>query len=274
MTEEVKVEDKATDAGTKEATPVEPTVELSPVEQKALEQGWVPQDQWQGDPEAWRPAKEFVERGELYKSIHSTKRELKQTQAALQAQMRHHELVFQKAYEKAYKELRDQKRQAMKEQDFDQLQEVEAKIENLQVEHQQEAAQLQAAKQVASQPAVAPEFQAFLDKNPWYTQDPELNLEADLIGSNFIRFGGSKDQLFNHVEKEIRKRHPDKFGLARPKVAAPSAVAAPSRKAATKGELTINDVPEHMKEVIENFAASSGISKADYIKELKRIGAI
>jgi hypothetical protein len=31
--------------------------------------GWVPKDEWDGDPEQWRPAKEFVDRGELFKKI-------------------------------------------------------------------------------------------------------------------------------------------------------------------------------------------------------------
>lgn len=33
-------------------------------ESKAKEMGWVPQDQWKGDPEKWTDAQEYVERGE------------------------------------------------------------------------------------------------------------------------------------------------------------------------------------------------------------------
>ena len=47
------------------------------VEQRALDQGWVPQDEWQGDPDDWRPAKEFIDRGELFRKIDELKNENK-----------------------------------------------------------------------------------------------------------------------------------------------------------------------------------------------------
>ena len=31
--------------------------------EEARKQGWVPEDEWKGDPDKWRPAEEFVERG-------------------------------------------------------------------------------------------------------------------------------------------------------------------------------------------------------------------
>lgn len=280
MSEELKVEVAATDAGGKDVTPVEP--QFSEVEQKALDQGWVPQDQWQGDPNEWRPAKEYVERGELYKSIHQTKRELKQTQAALNAQMRHHQYVFEKAYQAALKQLQQEKRQAIREQDFDKLEAVEAQIEAKQIEHQQDRAQLVQAQQVANAPQATPEFQAFLDRNPWYSADDSLRLEADIIGGHFVNSTGDRGpKLLEHVEKEIKKRYPEKFGGSLPaapkKVAAPAAVAAvdkTGRKASAKEGTSLSDVPEHMRDVVRNFAAASGISQADYIKQLKEIGAI
>ncbi len=36
----------------------------NPVEDRAYKMGWVPKDQFKGKPELWRPAEEFVERGE------------------------------------------------------------------------------------------------------------------------------------------------------------------------------------------------------------------
>ena len=51
----------------------EPKVESTPpvennYEAEAREQGWKPKEGYEGDPEKWRPAKEFVERGELFSS--------------------------------------------------------------------------------------------------------------------------------------------------------------------------------------------------------------
>ena len=41
-------------------------VSTNPYEGQAREMGWRPKDEWEGEPEKWRDAKEFVERGELY----------------------------------------------------------------------------------------------------------------------------------------------------------------------------------------------------------------
>jgi hypothetical protein len=270
MTEETKpVEGKVEDK-------VEQVTEIvtSPLEGKALEQGWVPKDQWEGDPEEWRPAKEFVERGEIFKNLHSTKRELQKTQAALSAQMRHHALVFEKAHQKALADLRLEKRQAIRNQDFEQLEAVETRIEAVQAEHVQEAAQLAQVQQTAQQQE-SPQFQEFTRKNPWYLTDPDLNTEADIIGAKFLKNGGDREELFDHVANEIKKRNPEKFGTVKPtvRVAAPSAVSAPARKAVGVKSASINDVPDYMKDVVKNFCASTGMSEADYVKQLKDIGA-
>ena len=99
-------------------------VTISPTEQTAREQGWVSKEEWEADGkdvEAWRPAKEFVDRGELYKSIHTTKRELKQTQASLAALQKHHAYVFEKAQKQALEELKREKRLAIRNEDFEKL---------------------------------------------------------------------------------------------------------------------------------------------------------
>jgi hypothetical protein len=47
----------------------ETPVELSPDEQRAMEHGWRPKEEWEGDPEDWVSAREFNRRGELFARI-------------------------------------------------------------------------------------------------------------------------------------------------------------------------------------------------------------
>ena len=92
MTEEVKIEvvpEVKADEEVKEVV----VVEANPVEVEATEQGWVPKEEWEASgrpPDEWRAAKEFVERGELYKTIHSLKRSERQTATRLDALQKHH----------------------------------------------------------------------------------------------------------------------------------------------------------------------------------------
>ena len=252
----------------------EPSVpELTPVEQQAVDQGWVPLDDWKQagkDESDWRPAKEFVDRGELYKSIHTTKRELKATQAQLTTLQRHHQYVFEKAYNTALSDLKKEKRLAIRNEDFERLEEVEDQLENLQAERAQEVTAFN-QQVAATQAPVNPEFQAFVDKNSWYQSDKTLRDEADAVGYIYLNNGGTKDGLFDHVEKEMKRKFPNKFGVKR---AAPNAVAAVNRtnKASPKGE-SMSDVPEHMRDVIRTFCESTGMKEAEYIKQLKKNGA-
>jgi hypothetical protein len=270
MSEDVVVKEEPVVAETAESS----VPELSPVEQQAVVQGWMPLEEWKAagrDEAEHRPAKEFVERGELYKSISSTKRELKNAQAQLSALQRHHVHVFQKAHEQAVRDLRAEKRLAIRNEDFDRLEEIETEIEQLNDQHVKESQVIAAT--VAPAPAVSPVFQAFVDKNPWYLTDKSLRDEADAQGFIFLNNGGDRNELFAHVEKTMKAKFPDKFGVRR---AAPNAVVGANKtnKPAGKAGLTILDVPEDMRPVIRHFCESTGMSEADYIKQLKKNGAI
>ena len=69
------------------------TPEVDSYELQAREQGWKPKEEYEGDPEKWRPAKEFVERGELFGKIDTMGKELKETRKALKMLQEHHSKV-------------------------------------------------------------------------------------------------------------------------------------------------------------------------------------
>jgi len=46
---------------TNEGTPI--PGELTPTEQKAVEKGWRPKNEWDGEPDAWVEAREFLRVG-------------------------------------------------------------------------------------------------------------------------------------------------------------------------------------------------------------------
>ena len=266
MSEETKVVE------TKEETKV---VEVSPHEETARTQGWVSKEEWveAGRDEAeWRPAKEFVDRGDLYKSLHSTKRELKQTQAALTALQRHHQYVYDRAHKQAITDLKKERRFAMKDEDLERVEEIETEIENLEKEHQIEAVKLAQAKAQTEAAGVNPEFQQWVDKNIWYLQDSDMRDFADAQGLIYMNKnpGLPPAQVLSHVESKIRKAYPEKFGV---KKAAPNAVASvdktnkSSRKASSDFELT-----DLEREMMNTFVKQKIMTEEQYIAELKKAG--
>ena len=85
---------------------VDTSTQISQIELDAREQGWKPKEEWKGDPDKWRPAKEFVDRGELYGKIDTMGKELKDTKRALQMLQEHHSKVKETEYKKAVEELK------------------------------------------------------------------------------------------------------------------------------------------------------------------------
>lgn len=249
------------------------TVEASPVETQARDQGWVSKEEWAEsgrDESEWRPAKEFVDRGELYKSIHSTKRELKQTQIALAALQGHHKLVFEKAHQQAVKDLTMERRQALRMDDVDRVEEIESELEQLKETHVKEAVQFQQATAQA-QPVAAPEFDSFIQRNPWYMIDGNLKDEADALGFVYLNkpnVDKSPAKVLEYVEKRMKEKFPDKFGVKR---AAPNAVASVSRSGVTRSKSDTFDLSDSEREVMNTFVRSGVMTKEQYMNDLKKI---
>lgn len=248
---------------------------IDPVAEQATAQGWVPKEDWVKSGKSadeWRPAKEFVERGELYKSIHTTKRELKQTQAALGALQKHHQYVFEKARLQAIDELKKERRMALREGDLEAVEVLDDRIEDTTKQFETEKQQLLETQAVV-QVGPPPEFEAWKATNTWYETDEELKDFADATGLIFINKNpkAAPVEVLKHIDGKMRKQYPDKFGVKR---AAPNAVAAVDRtQKTTKGGVSMADVPEDMRSVIRSFCESTGMSEADYIKQLKKNGA-
>ena len=65
--------------------------EVAEVETRALAMGWQPKEQFKGDPSKWRPAEEYVQRGEeLLPIVQASERRLRQ-----ENQLRQQVNVFQ-----------------------------------------------------------------------------------------------------------------------------------------------------------------------------------
>lgn len=248
-------------------------VEVNPHEESAREQGWVSKEEWVKDGREegdWRPAKEFVERGEIFKSLHQVKRELKTTLARHDALQRHHQYVFEKAYGKAINDLRAERRAAMKEEDLSKVADVEEKMEELQQEHTREKQALATQQQAAAVTNnVAPEFQEWVDRNTWYAQDTEMREFAEAVGMIYIQKNPQAvpTDVLKHVENKVRKQYSEKFGQGRK--AAPNAVAGVDRTSQRKvgSELILDEMET---QIMKTLVANGDMTEEQYKSELKK----
>ena len=100
------------------------TPEISNTERTALAAGWVSKDEWiaQGkNPDDWRTAREFVERGELFDQIHQLQETHKKQSAAFKVLVDHHRKVRETAIAEAIQKLKHDKRIALENHDVERV---------------------------------------------------------------------------------------------------------------------------------------------------------
>lgn len=250
-----------------EATPLQ----VNEVEQRAIDMGWRPKEEFNGNEDDFIDAAEFVRRKPLFDKIENTSRELKDVKKALQALEVHHSKVRETEYQRALNDLKAQKKTALEEGDADLLISIDEQITDLK-------AQEQANKVVERQAAATPDprFVQWVDKNPWYAQDNELREFADAAGLAYAKANKdlSPEDVLSYVEKRVRKAYPDKF--ENKKREKPSTVEsgdnnAPTRKTTSDPDSILTD---EERKVMNTFVRQGVMTKEKYIEQIKLVKGI
>jgi len=258
MTEEIK-QDGA--EGTQEQQVEEK--QFSGIEQEALDQGWVPKDEFQGDESKWVEAGEFVRRGELFKKIEHQNREIKEVRKALAGFKEHYTKVKETEYTRALAALKSEYKTANREGDFDKADKLESEIESVEKEA---AVVRQQVQEVATAQEIHPEFATWVQKNDWYATQPHMKTFADYKGNEYAKLGMSPADVLKKVSEEVRKEFPNKF--SNPKRNEPSAVEGSTQRGASrKDSFELND---QERKVMNNLVASGVLTKDEYIADLRK----
>src|SRR4051812_23847991 len=148
-------------------TPAE-VVQVNPEEQRALAKGWKPKEDWDGPEDEWKPAKVFNEIGELKDKLSAQERDLKKSLKIANLMKEHHLNVRQTAYQQAVQDLKAQRVEALKEENFAQAEQIRDQIDDIQNRFKNDRPlppAVEAEVRQASQDP-DPEYFAFTDRNP------------------------------------------------------------------------------------------------------------
>lgn len=184
----------------------EETPKFSERETQALNFGWKPKDKWVeegGDPEDWRPAKDFLERGEMIGKIRALTKETQEIQRALRHTMDQNTKVYERGYAAAVTELQAQRRAALSEGDVLKADDIQQKIDT--AKDELERVKAQAAPPKANQPD--PEHLAWVQENPWYN-DRVMQKFADALAIEYVaetRGQATPDEVRKFVATTVRK---------------------------------------------------------------------
>lgn len=238
---------------------------LTAIEQKASEQGWVPQDQWDGEPESWRPAREFLDRGELFKKIEDQGRTIKELKRSQSDLTKHYEKRIEVEYRRALNELKSQKKAALVEGDADAVIDIDDQISDL------KEAQRAATLPTPPEPVTHPIFESWLQRNGWYETNEAMRSYADRVGNKFGASGMSPTEVLAEVEKAVKKEFAHKF--ENPRRSQATAVESSVNKGSGKKDSFQLTAEE--RQVMHRFVKTvPGMTEEKYIADLKAIKGV
>lgn len=162
-----------------------------PIVNLAMEMGWLPKDQFRGDPDAWKPADQFIRAG----------RDIQQTTARELRSMREQVERMGSVTETIVR---------------DKEAEINARWEAKIAQAAEDGDTALAVKLAKERPVTSPAnggpdptVQQWVAKNQWFTSDPLAKARAEEI-SNRLAHLPVPDQLAQ-VERAIRKEYPELF---------------------------------------------------------------
>ena len=256
---------------------------------RARSQGWVPKEEFRGDPSKWRDAAEFIKRGEeivpiLKERTKTLASKLEAAEAKLQQKDREDAEKFarlERMTETALARQRDQlvssydaaMRSAVELGDvarFDQLKRDQVvAVQRLDQQVEQVAPRQQPPQHQANQPP--PEYvntvKQWEQRNPWIA-DPELDTVARIYSNKLAQEkpGISLEDNLKATEGYIKQRYADKFPKAQ---AGSPSVEGGGRMSATGSRAKgVAELPADVRKVAARFVAQ-GLYKneAEYAKD-------
>lgn len=265
------------------------------IEARARAMGWVPEDEWRGQPpkRGFMTPQEFLARAyantpvmeerldRMASEVEGTKnkleettRRLAETSEVLQEMNERAKKTFQKGYQQARADIEAERDRAIEEADKEGVRAADKRLSELDEEHEgsPKAAgkAAPAARQEQEQPRIAPDLVEWKKGNSWFDEDDELQAIAITIDGRLAQKepGMALGERLAKVSAEIRRRYPEKFRNARRD--APSAVNGAGNRgnSSQRAGKTYADLPSEAKAACDRFVRTiPGFTKADYLRD-------
>jgi len=248
----------------KEVKIVPEVVIPGPQEAKARIQGWVPREDFRGDPDKWIDAKSFVERGETIVPIMKERNErlekdLREMKESFKEFSEFHRKTEDRVYQKALKEIEQRKLTAVESADTVGYQ--SAELERIELEKVKPVPKIE-------KPVELPEMQEFRKSNVWYDSDQELTAEADALGAAYAKQNITYPKILEKVQATMKILHPEKFTNVR-RDGAPSVESVSSETGLPKksNNHAYENLPGDAKKQCDKWVKNGLLTKEQYIQD-------
>lgn len=177
-------------------------VQLSEVEQKAFDQGWRPEEEFEGPKEKWKSAKEYIRDGEYLDTIKQLNQRIDRQEADFKQRLENSNKLHEARRQNEIDKLRQEQRNAVDAQDTDAFDAAQTQIDELEKETLDETV-------VSKDPDVA----AWEAKNPWINDNSNFTKRpaAQALWSEYLANnpGATTTQALTHVDGKMSELFPD-----------------------------------------------------------------
>jgi hypothetical protein len=247
---------------------------LSAIEQKALEMGWRPREEFDGDDETFIDAKEFVNRKPLFEKISSQSKQIKRLEQTTHALQQHYSKVHEHARKEALRELKAELETAVEEGDLTKYHALNQRREEIEEDFKAQQQSLTTPKEAE----VPEELEQWIERNTWFKEHEHMRVFADRASDRFaakVRAGlMTTGEALREVEKLVREEFPSKF--RNPNKDKPSAVEGGAGKGGGRasGEIELTADEKRIMNTVLNTKDRDGkpfITREKYLADLKKM---
>lgn len=259
------------------------TEDYSPAELQAMEQGWRPQSEWEGDADDWVSAPEFNRRGELMdriktqtKTINQLKRKTDDQDAAIREITKNHTKALEAERDKVLKELKAEKVEAIRIGDAEAVVEIDDRIAEVKAAEVREKAEEPQQVKPGQPPQ---EIIDWTQKTEWYGTDASMTGAADMIAARYVQQNpdalNNPTDILQHIESQIKKDFPHKFRGRTPAGPSDQGGSTTPRAGAGKPKITARRLNDEQRRIAKTMVDAGAIESMDeYAKQLNDIGAL
>jgi hypothetical protein len=256
--------------------------ELTKHEQQEIERarkaGWRPKEEYNGNPADWKDYNEFNAVGDrivsnLHNRIDTLTQQNDKQREAINKLIRSQGAVAKQAYEKALEELKAQRKEAIQFGDVEIVDELDEKIgvtkqqlEDIDIDEDE----------AEKQPEIDDAVKQFMEEEKnWFNQNNPDMVEFAINIESVERKLAPKDSseaIMRRVKEAVVGRFKERAGeVQKPTKQRKQAkqTVLPPGEALNKDEIKLSDMPKEVQQMADFFERECGISKKEYLKQVR-----
>lgn len=251
--------------------------EVNQAEVEAKQFGWVPQEDFKGNPDDWRDADTFLKRGKeingfLRKDLEKIQRtlqgkdaEIAEIRATMEEFRKYHNETEKRAYARAIDDLKREKAQAIEQGDGSKVVELDEQIVSLK---EAQAKPKPLPQKPVADPKFAQEFEDWSKENTWF-QDEKLAKVAVALGETIKRENPNMlgKEFLKVVTEQMKEIRPDIFENPNRQNSAVGGSSQGGNGSFGKKKKSYENLPVEAKKACDKFVKQKLMTVEQYVSE-------